>query len=89
MRPLSGRHIVNKRDVSKKTIAILAEYGAAIIASQIIKNNVTATRIDKRVAVAVATFALGGVVAAAASKYIQRFIDDLFEDYDKHMKKIR
>jgi hypothetical protein len=79
----------NKREVSKKTVAILAEYGAAIIASQIIRSNVTATRIDKRVAVAVASFALGGVLAASASKYIQRFIDDLFEEYDKLLKKSR
>jgi uncharacterized membrane protein len=75
---------MNKRKLSKQAVAIITEYGAAIVIAQIIKENVTAPkRIDKRVAVALATFAIGGIVVAAASKYIQGFIDDIYDSYDR------
>lgn len=78
---------MDNRELTKKIVGYTAEYGTAIIIGAIIKNHVSVTRIDKRVAVAVATFAIAGVVAVRASRNIRAFVDEIFDGIDK-IKKI-
>jgi hypothetical protein len=59
---------MDKREVTKLVARFITEAGAAYIVKEFIKGNVTApTRIDKKIAYLLATFALVGVVAGKAA----------------------
>jgi hypothetical protein len=74
---------MTKREVTKVVASAIAQYGTGVIVYAIIRNNVAPTRIDHKVGVAVASLALGGVVAEAAGKHIGKIVDDVFDMIDK------
>jgi hypothetical protein len=80
---------MDKREVTKLVARFITEAGAAYIVKEFIKGNVTApTRIDKKIAYLLATFALVGVVAGKAGYYVDRTIDEVFDAYDKIQKEL-
>lgn len=74
---------MDKRKATKNILRLVTEYGTGIIVTAFIKNNVAPSRIDKKISVAVAGFALGGLVANKAGKYMDAFVDELFDAYEK------
>jgi hypothetical protein len=74
---------MDKRQATKNVLHLVTEYGVGIIVTAIIKNNTAPTRIDKKISVFVAGLAIGGVVSNRASKYMDAFVDEIFDAYAK------
>lgn len=63
--------------IAKKTVSFAVTVGVSKIVHDIIANNVEMEKIHHKVAVPVASFAIGGAVADAASNYTDMFIDEI------------
>lgn len=88
MRPPTERFIfMDKFDVAKRVLGLLAQLGAGKITHTIIKNNVDVDKPADKVTVAVGSYALGGVVARAARNQIGEQVDEVRAAYNKHIKK--
>lgn len=70
---------MTKRDVTKKIVGVVVRYGSGVIVYGAIGAIVRPTRIDLKIGVAAASFALSGVVAEAAANYTDNLIDDIFD----------
>lgn len=81
---------MDNREKTKIIARLITEAGAGYIAKELIKNHTaTPTRIDKKIAYALAVVALAGLVAERAGGYISRTIDELFDAYDKIVKELK
>lgn len=74
------------RDLIKAIIGAVVQYGSGTIVYGIIEKHVEPERVDKKVAVAAASMALGGVVGNAAADYTNRLIDDVFDKIEEIKK---
>jgi hypothetical protein len=63
--------------ITKKAVTFVVAVGVSKIVHDIIENNVAAEKPHHKVAVPVASLAIGGVVADAASEYTDRTIDEI------------
>lgn len=76
MRPHLKGIAVNKIEVLKKAVKLVVSVGASTIVKQIIENNVEAERTIDKVAVPVASVAIGGAVGNIAGQYTDAGIDE-------------
>lgn len=74
--------MTKNRELTKKVVGAVVQYGTGIVIYGVIRNNVAAERLDQKVGVAVASFVLAGMVADAARKYSDNTIDDLFDAFE-------
>ena len=74
---------VNIPAIAKKVVYVAIQIGVGKIVHDIIEKNVEAEKPHHKVAVPVAAYAIGGVVAEASSDYTDRMIDELVEAIDK------
>jgi hypothetical protein len=65
--------------IAKKTVSFVVAVGVSKIVHDVIENNVEPENTAHKVAVPVASFAIGGAVAGAASTYTDGFIDEIVE----------
>jgi hypothetical protein len=80
---------MDKREATKLVARFITEAGAAYIVKEFIKGTAPVpTRIDKKIAFVLASFALVGVVAGKAGYYVDRTIDEIFDAYDKIQKEL-
>lgn len=63
--------------IAKKATSFVVAVGVSKIVNDIIANNVVVEKPYHKVAVPVASLAIGGVVADAASEYTDNFIDEI------------
>jgi hypothetical protein len=63
--------------IAKKAVQFAVQVGVSKIVHDIIANNVEMEKVHHKVAVPVASFAIGGAVADAASNYTDMFIDEI------------
>jgi hypothetical protein len=71
-----------KIEIAKKLVSTVVSYGSGIIVYSIIRNNLPDDLPPhKQAAVAVASFAVGGMVADAASTYTDKLIDETVAAY--------
>ena len=75
------------RALTKKIVRNIASYGAGAMAYGILRNNYNPDRIDLKISSEVAAFALAGIVAQAAAKYVDKFIDDLCDITNEELAK--
>lgn len=69
--------------IAKKTVYVAIQIGVGKIVHDLIENNVETEKIHHKVAVPVAAYAIGGVVAEASSDYTDRMIDELVNVIDQ------
>lgn len=74
---------MDKRELTKKIVKYVVGYGTGIVINGIINSNVEPDRIDQKIAVGVASLAIGGVIAEAASDYTDRRIEELFDKFEE------
>lgn len=74
---------LNTRNVTKGVISLIGGACTSYVVKAVIKNNVEVTNRKQAIAVWVGTSAIAGTVAYAASRNIERQIDDVFEVIDK------
>lgn len=74
---------MKKIDVFKKTVKLLIGVGASTIVKQIIDNNVEAEKTIDKMAVPVASIAIGGAVGKVAGEYTDDMIDEAVELWNK------
>jgi len=76
---------MTKTNVAKNAVKLVVQFGTGMILHAIVKNNLEDydTNPAQQTAVLVAEFAIGGVVAEAASAYTDKFIDELTAPYIK------
>lgn len=72
-----------QRETTKKIVGFVAQYGSGIVIGSTIKALVPTPRIDQKIAVAVASFMIGGVVAKAAKTYSDGIVDDIYNMFTK------
>lgn len=65
--------------IAKKTVSFVVAVGVSKIVHDVIEKNVEPTNTAQKVAVPVASFAIGGAVADAASTYTDGFIDEIVD----------
>lgn len=65
--------------IAKKAVQIAVHVGVSKIVNDIIANNVELEKTHQKVAVPIASLAIGGVVADAASDYTDGMIDEIAE----------
>lgn len=70
---------MTKREIVKRVVGVVVQAGTGIVVNGIIRNNVPTTHPVVKVAVGVASFAIGGVVAGAAQSYSDATIDEIFD----------
>lgn len=63
--------------IAKKATSIVIAVGVSKIFHDVIASNVDIEKVHHKVAVPVASFAIGGAVAEAASTYTDDFIDQI------------
>lgn len=63
--------------VAKKAVTFAVTVGVSKIVSDVISSNVEMEKPHHRVTVPIASFAIGGAVADAASDYTDKFIDEI------------
>jgi len=68
---------LDKRKLVKQTTSLVVGFGTAKIVNDTIRNNVDLDNPVKNITVGVAAFAIGGMVADAATTYTDRMIDEL------------
>lgn len=68
---------MNFIDITKKAVSLTVMAGVSKIVHDIIANNVDMEKSHHKVTVPVASFALGGMAADAASEYTDNFIDEI------------
>ncbi len=78
----------NALNVTKFVVRMIVMSGTATIVHDVIEKNVDIESTSDQVAVGVASFAIGGVVADAAGKYTDALIDDINELFTGETKKI-
>lgn len=74
---------MNKIAALKKTVTIVIGVGVSKIVNDIIANNVEIEKAHQKVTVPVASFAIGGAVADASSKYTDTMIDEIVDAWQK------
>jgi len=74
---------MNKIAALKKTVTVVIGIGVSKIVNDIIANNVEIDKPHQQVTVPVASFAIGGAVAEASSKYTDSLIDDAVDIWHK------
>jgi hypothetical protein len=74
---------MNKIVALKKTVTVVIGFGASKIVNDIIANNVEIDKPHQKVTVPVASFAIGGAVAEASSKYTDSMIDEAVDIWHK------
>lgn len=74
---------MNKIAALKKTVTVVIGIGVSKIVNDIIANNVEIEKDYQKVTVPVASFAIGGAVADASSKYTDSMIDDAVDFWQK------
>lgn len=75
------------RALTKKIVGYVAQYGTGVIVYGIIRNNIDPQRIDQKISAEVAAFALAGAAGLAATKYMNRFIDDICDTVNEELAK--
>jgi hypothetical protein len=83
MRPHRKDIFVDKITIAKKLVSVAVGFGTSCIVKGIIEHNVDATTPASKVSVAVAGFAIGGVVAEASSNYTDELIESVVELWQK------
>lgn len=68
---------MNFIDITKKAVTFAVTVGVSKIVHDIIASNVEMEKTHHKVAVPIASFALGGMAADAASDYTDQFIDEI------------
>lgn len=76
---------MNKIDLLKKTVKLVISVGASTIVKQIIDNNVEPEKTIDKIAVPVASLAIGGAVGQIAGEYT----DDMIDEAVKAWKEIK
>jgi hypothetical protein len=77
------------REITKKIAGIVVQIGSGTIVHGIITTNVEPKNVAQKATIAVASFAIGGLVAERAVSQSDKIVDNLFDEYEKIMKKIR
>ena len=75
------------RALTKKIVGRIAAYGAGAMTYGILRSNYNPDRIDLKVSSEVAAFALSGIAAVAAEKYVRQFIDDVCDNINEELAK--
>ena len=75
---------VNKIEILKKTVKLVIGVGASTIVRQFIENNVEPEKTIDKVAVPVASLAIGGAVGRAAGEYTDAVIDDVVDAWNNY-----
>lgn len=70
---------MTKREIIKKIAGIVTQIGTGAIVNGIVKSNVPMSRLDVKIAVGVASFAIGGIVANSAVNYMDTTVDEIFD----------
>lgn len=68
---------MDKIKILKSAVKLVVTIGSSAIVRQIIENNVEPERAIDKVAVPVASVAIGGAVGGFAGEYTDEFIDDI------------
>lgn len=71
--------MMSTREISKKIVSALVQYGTGTIVYSIIQKNVDTDRIDHKIAVGASSIALGGLVSDAASQRSDKLVDEIFD----------
>lgn len=75
---------MTKTKFAKTAVRYVVAYGTGIIVRSIIENNVPDDhQAPNQVAIAVASFAIGGAVSEAAGTYTDNLIDELVTAHEK------
>lgn len=74
---------MNKIAVLKNAVKLVISIGASTIVKQIIENNVEAAKTIDKMAVPVASIAIGGAVGKIAGEYTDDMIDEAVEFWYK------
>lgn len=74
---------MTKREIIKKIAGIVTQIGTGAIVNGIVKSNVPVNRLDVKIAVGVASFAIGGIVASSAVNYMDATVDEIFDIVDQ------
>jgi hypothetical protein len=75
---------VKKIEILKKTVKLVIGVGASTIVRQLIENNVEPEKTIDKVAVPVASLAIGGAVGQAAGAYTDAMIDDVVDAWNNY-----
>jgi len=78
---------MDKLQFAKKAISLVVSIGAGAIATQIIQNNSAPRSLIQKVTMTAGAGALGGLVAAAAAKYVEEQFDEMVDWWNKNVIK--
>lgn len=71
------------RENTKKIVGAVVGFGSAAVVKNLIENNVVGDRIDRKIGIKIGAWALSGLAAKASKAYLDDFIDEVFDAYDK------
>lgn len=72
--------------VAKFAVSAVVMSGTTKVVSAIISNNTSPEKITDKVAIASASWAIGGMVAEKTKEYTDKTIDDIAEFYNENVK---
>lgn len=75
--------MTTKREIVKKVAGAVVQFGTGFIINGIVKTNVPVSHPGLKIVVGLTSFAIGGVVADAAQKYMDTTIDELIDGINK------
>ncbi len=77
---------MTKLDLAKRATSFVVGFGASAIVGSIIKNNAAPSNLPEQVAVPVASYVLGAMLANETRKYTDAKIDEMAYWYKTHVK---
>lgn len=70
------------RDTAKAVVGVVADYGVTLITYGVVSAIVPKPKLHQKIALMVASYAIGGVAASSATEYLDEVVDKVFDSFE-------